>query len=206
VSKKTGVGRRRRRRSDADRNVAVILDTAVHVLNEQPGASIGEIAKAAGLTRQTVYAHFPSREYLIGAVVEQATRDAVADVDAADLDRGSATAAMRRYVAAGWRTLERYPLLLHVPTAFLGADVLAAHHRPLQDRLERLVQRGQETAEFDPGPSPAWLAAAILGLGHTAGEQLTAGTLDAPGARKALEHTVLRMLGTEPPPTTRRPS
>lgn len=172
------------------------------MLNEQPSASIGEIASSAGLTRQTVYAHFPSRESLIGAVVEHVTREAIAGIDAANLDHGPATVAMRRYLAAGWETLERFPLLLHVPTAFLGANTLTALHRPIQHRLERLIQRGQEAGQFDPTLSPAWLAAAIVSLSHTASEQLAAETVDDHDARRALEHTVLRMLGTEPPPAT----
>jgi AcrR family transcriptional regulator len=32
------------------------------VLSAQPEASVEDIARAAGVSRQTVYAHFPSRE------------------------------------------------------------------------------------------------------------------------------------------------
>ena len=45
-------------RADAERSIAAILDAAVQVLAARPDAGMGEIAKAAGVARQTVYAHF----------------------------------------------------------------------------------------------------------------------------------------------------
>ncbi|HEY5985230.1 MAG TPA: helix-turn-helix domain-containing protein, partial [Streptosporangiaceae bacterium] len=62
--------RRRRQRSDARQSVAAVLDAAIRTLGERPGASMDEIARAAGVSRQTVYAHFPSRDTLIDAVIE----------------------------------------------------------------------------------------------------------------------------------------
>ena len=40
-----------------------------------------DIARAAGVSRQTVYAHFPSREALLDAVVERATAEVTAALD-----------------------------------------------------------------------------------------------------------------------------
>ena len=67
--------RRRRRRADAEQNVTAILQAATKVLSAQPEASVEDIARAAGVSRQTVYAHFPSRETLLNAVIEQATAE-----------------------------------------------------------------------------------------------------------------------------------
>ena len=50
----------RRQRSDAVRSRTAVVDAAVDLLGRQPGASVEEIATAAGVTRQTVYAHHPS--------------------------------------------------------------------------------------------------------------------------------------------------
>ena len=81
--------RRRRRRADADRSAAAVLDAAVEVLGQHPDASVDHVAAAAGLARQTVYAHYPSRRALLAAVVDRITADAVAALDAADLDSGA---------------------------------------------------------------------------------------------------------------------
>ncbi|MGH3112703.1 MAG: TetR/AcrR family transcriptional regulator, partial [Gaiellaceae bacterium] len=79
---------RRRRRADAERSIAAILDAAIEVLSERPAASVEEIAGAAGVARQTVYAHYPSREALLQAVVDRALAETVAAIDAAEPDEG----------------------------------------------------------------------------------------------------------------------
>ncbi|WP_328346627.1 TetR/AcrR family transcriptional regulator [Streptomyces violaceus] len=70
------------------------------------------IAAAAGVTRQTVYAHFSSRDALLVAAVDRITEDAVAAMDAAALDEGPARAALLRSLDASWRSFEdNAPLL-----------------------------------------------------------------------------------------------
>ena len=59
----------RGRRADARRNVEAILDAALVCLVHDPGASVGEIAQAAGVGRVTLYGHFKSRADLIDAVL-----------------------------------------------------------------------------------------------------------------------------------------
>ena len=74
--------RQRRRRADAEQNVTTILDAAARALSAQPEASVEDIARSAGLSRQTVYAHFLSREALLDAVVERATAEVSAAFEA----------------------------------------------------------------------------------------------------------------------------
>src|SRR5690242_10758126 len=102
----------RRRRSDARRSVEAILGAARTVLGERPDASMEEIAGAAGLTRQTVYAHFPSRDALVAALVEAARVRGLAAVDAADLDAAPPVDALRSFLDISWQLLRDFPLLL----------------------------------------------------------------------------------------------
>ena len=178
-----------------------MLDAAAHLLGTRPDASVEEIAEAAGVSRQTVYAHFGSRDGLLRAVLDRITLAAVAALDAARLDEGSAADALVRYLDAGWDTVTRYPVLGHLlPEA---ADGELERHEPALDRLARLVRRGQDSGEFDRALSPDWLLAATFALGHAAGAEVTAGRADPEQARIALRRSVLRVFGVGEEPGTR---
>lgn len=174
-----------------------MLDAAVAVLGRRPEASVEEIATAAGVSRQTVYAHYPSREVLLATVIDRITEEAVAAMDAAALDEGPAAAAILRLLDVSWRTFERYPLLLHPAATSTSQRESHDQHGPVLDRLERLIRRGQDTGEFDRRPSPTWLLAATIGLGHAAGAEVAAGRMPAGQAADALRHSVLRILGAD---------
>ncbi|KOX19379.1 hypothetical protein ADK67_33510 [Saccharothrix sp. NRRL B-16348] len=174
------------------------MSAAKAVLAAQPHASVEDVAAAAGVSRQTIYAHFKTREALVGAVVDVITGEAVAEMDAARLDEGSAADALLRLLDASWRTLQRYPLLLGTATTAVDADADHARHQPVVDHLDRLLTRGRLSGEFtDDVPTP-WLATAVIALGHAAGDAVNAGRLSLPDATEALARSVLRVCGVDP--------
>ncbi|RQX07270.1 TetR/AcrR family transcriptional regulator [Micromonospora inaquosa] len=185
----------RNRRADARRNSSAILDAAVRLLDAQPDASLDAIASAAGVTRQTVYAHFPSREHLMAAVVQRITDEAVAAMDAADPDTGSATEALIRVLNAGAQTAGRYPVLIQqIASLPVSPHVDEERHAPVADRINRVIQRGQTSGEFDTGLPAGWLAAITIKLGHAAGEEVDAGRMTPAEAAEALRTVLIRML------------
>lgn len=183
------------RRADARRNVAATITAATRVLGERPQASVDEIAAAAGVTRQTVYAHFPSRAALVRAVVEQLTAEALAAFDAAALDEGPATDALLRFVSTAWRLFDRHPFLLAGAEEAMSAADAEALHAPVLTRLERLLRRGRRTGEFDRAVPLGWLVTAIVALGHAAGSEVAAGRLSSRRAERAVGDSVLRLVG-----------
>src|SRR3954471_24551140 len=58
----------KRRRADAERNIASITDAALEALASDPDVSMAEIARRAGVVRATIYMHFPTRAALLDAV------------------------------------------------------------------------------------------------------------------------------------------
>ncbi|MDL4775807.1 TetR/AcrR family transcriptional regulator [Actinomadura xylanilytica] len=189
------------RRADARRSRASILEAAARLLNSAPDASVGAIAADAGVTRQTVYAHFPSRPQLLAAVLDQVTEEAVAAMDALDLDTGPAVDALLRLIDASARTTARYPVLLQRIRA-LPEVPQADHerHAPVADRLERVIRRGQRSGEFDDRLSPDWLVAVVIDLGHTAAAETDADRMTGQEATDALHISLRRILGANTPP------
>jgi AcrR family transcriptional regulator len=181
-------------RADAERSIAAILDAAVKLLGERPDASMADIAAVAGVARQTVYAHYRSREALLTAVAERARAEAVAAIDAAEPERGPPGEALARLVPAWWRTVERHARVLEALAPSVG-DAAEAHdfHAPILGRVERLIRRGRRTGDFDRDLPIGWVVAAFLGLMHAAAEEVVAGRLKPDAAGRALERTVPRL-------------
>ncbi len=191
-SAQPGAGRRRQR-SDARQSIAAILDAAIESLNANPAASVEDIARTAGVSRQTVYAHFPTRDALLGAVVERSTAEAAAAFDAAGLDGLPPAAALVRLLEAGWRVAARYPFAWHLPPVSPGED--ADRHAPVLDRMLDLIRRGQESGDLDASLPPGWLLAASLALGRAAEEEVKTGRMTIDDATHAVHHSFLRLLG-----------
>lgn len=157
-----------------------------------------DVATAAGLSRQTVYAHFPTRDALITSVYQRMTDEVLAALDEARLDEGPAAEALLRLLRVSWRTFDRYPALPPPPDA---ADVEL--HQPVFDRLTRLIRRGQQAGEFDCDAAPGWLFAATIALGHAGWAEVVAGRMSPADAAAAVQAGVLRVYGAKPlPPST----
>ena len=60
-------------------------------------------------------------------------------------------------------------------------------------RLEQLIRRGQHTGDFDRALPADWLAAAVVGLAHTAADEVAAGRLTADKAYAVLSESALRL-------------
>lgn len=193
----TGV-RRRRQRADARQSIAAILQAAAEALNGDPAASVEDIARAARVTRQTVYAHFPSREALIDAVTERATEEVAAAFETAGLDDAPPRVALTRLLDTGWRVAARYPFLWNQPSVSAGQD--RERHGPVLSRMLAIIERGQETGDFDRALSPAWLLTAALALGRAAEDEVQAGRMTIDEASHAVHHSYLRLFGIQETP------
>lgn len=194
----------RSRRSDARRSIDAILNAARIVLGERPDASMEEIATAADVTRQTVYAHFPSRDALFAALIDAAAAEYIGALDAAGLDTAPPADALARFLDSGWSFLRRYPLLLDPTAIRIPRPSSNDPHDVVPPRLERLIRRGQLTGDFDPSLHAAWLTAAVIGLQHAAAAEVAAGRLTARKAAALCLESTLRLCGSGGPPSASR--
>lgn len=197
--------RRRRQRSDARQSVTAILQAATEALNADPRASVEDIARAAGVTRQTVYAHFPTRDALLDAVIARAMAELTEAFDAAGPDAAGfdderpdhepPSVALIRLLETGWQVAARYPVAWHLPQ--VSAEQDAARHAPVLSRLHELIRRGQEAGELDATASPEWLLTAALAVGRAAEEEVRSGRMTVEEATQAVRHSFYRLLGVK---------
>jgi AcrR family transcriptional regulator len=178
------------RRADAERSIARIHEAAVDALASDPDASMAEIARRAGVVRATIYVHFPTREDLIAAITERAIAEVTEVIAAAEPGAGDASEALRRVIAAAWRTLGRFHALVAI-NAQLANHELRARHDPVLSLLEPLIERGQRDGSFRSGVPPEWHLSMILALIHAASGELRAERLAGVRIEAALADTVI---------------
>jgi AcrR family transcriptional regulator len=185
-----------RRRADAERSVARILDAAVDALAGDPDVSMAEIARRAGVVRATIYVHFPTREALLEAVTHRAIDTVAQTIDAAEPHRGPPAEALARVVAASWRTLGRYHALVAINTQQHGHAELRERHSAVLAALQPLIERGQADGTFRADVPAAWHLSMLMALMHAASGELGIGRVKKADAEPALVATILGAVTT----------
>lgn len=179
----------RKRRADADRSVAAILEAAVVCLAASPDASMTDIAKAAGVGRVTLYGHFASRDELRTAAIGHVVDQVQAAFDALQLDQLPPAQGLEQILRHAWRVIERH-------RAFFGAVMhhpdhdAMRHHQAILEQIEQLIVRGQAEGVFRTDLPRPWLVAACLGLVHAAVMYADTGHIPPDEAVDALVATV----------------
>lgn len=185
----------RKERADAVRSRRSILDAAVRLLAEGTFSGLGEVAREAGVTRQTVYAHFASRAQLLEAVLDELVGDHRTALEQARLDEGSAVEALGRLLALSGELSERGGVALENLARMSTPEESEAQHDLVRTALVRLAGRGQRQGEFDPGVPAEWIATATIALGHAAAAEVAAGRVSRRRADRLLLDSLLRVYG-----------
>ena len=181
----------KRRRADADRSVAAILDAALEALASDPDSSMSEIARRAGVVRATIYVHFPTREALLDAVMEYAVGQVAEATRAAEPQRGEPAEALERVLRATWKQLAQFHGLLAINTARLSAEELHRRHLPVLDQFAPLIERGQKAGVFRSDLPVSWLLAVTRSLVHTASHEIRGGRIPESKAEAVMISTIL---------------
>jgi len=186
-----------RRRADAERNIAAILTAAADMFGRGQSPAMAEVAAAAGVRRATLYAHFPSREELLDAVVAHAMNHTDEVLTTLALDDDSAGVAVERLVRRSWSILDRYRRLRTAALAELGPERLRRHHDRTLHHVERLIRRGQDDGLFRTDLPLDWLVTTFYAVVHAAADEADAGHLAQDEAPDLLVTTVLSLLAGE---------
>jgi TetR/AcrR family transcriptional repressor of mexCD-oprJ operon len=174
-------------RQVAERNVDAILD-AVEELLPQGQANISAVAVLAGVSRVTVYAHFPTWTALLEAAVERAVRRTMAALESAHADDGPPVAALERMMTAAWQHLARYGAMAAAVAELLSPEAVARTHQAAHHTIGALLARGQADGSFRTDLPASWLVSAAIALVHACSDEVRAGQID--------EHDAIRILTT----------
>jgi AcrR family transcriptional regulator len=142
--------RQRNQRGEGDRLRLEILDAAMRVLDEHPGAelSLRGVAREAGISAPAIYAHFEDRDAVTAAVI-RATWDQLAE-DLARAARAARTrgpiaqlkAQLRAYVRYAMGRPSRYQLLFAMSPS--GDIPKALRSRPVEPAFLEIVRTIRE--------------------------------------------------------------
>lgn len=153
-------------RTGRARREAILTNAARAFLEEGYGISIDRVAERAGVSKQTVYNHFGSKEDLFGEVVSLLIRDLTAPLDAAPDDSDPETVL---------RQLARQSLAMALEPEYLNGHRL-------------MVAEAQRFPEFAAMAYEAGVARVTRSLANYLADQTTKGRLAVKEATLAAEH------------------
>src|SRR4051794_32714703 len=184
----------KRRRADAERSISSIIDAALAALASDPDVSMAEIARRAGVVRATVYMHFPTRESLLDAVMEDATTQVADAIQEAEPERGEPREALERVLRATWQQLSQFHGVLGININRLSSTELRRRHLPMTTQIVPLLERGQAEGVFRSDVSATWLIAVVRAIVHLASTELQAGRLSQADVEQTMLTTVMSAL------------
>jgi TetR/AcrR family transcriptional regulator, mexCD-oprJ operon repressor len=177
-------------REVAERNVDAILDAAEDLLRQQGHANISAVAVQAGVSRVTVYAHFPTWEALLEAAVERAVKHTVAALAGARPDDGPADEALERMLAAGWHYLGRYEAMAKAVSELLTPGAVTRTHQAAFHTIGALLSRGQAEGTFRTDLPADWLIHASIALMHECSDGVRSGLIDPADAPRIITTSI----------------
>jgi AcrR family transcriptional regulator len=184
------------RRADAERNAAAIVNAARAAFGRGETPAMNEVARAAGVGRGTLYAHFSSREELLEAVLDRVFTEADQALDEARPESGPADAALERVVRTSWAVLDGCRRIRGAALALLGPERLRERHDRAAGRVEDLVGRGRGEGAFRRDLPTDWLVTLFFAMLHAAADEVDSGRLDTGRAADHLVASVLSLMRT----------
>lgn len=180
----------RRPRKDATANRAGILRAAATTLAVDPGASIDQIARAAGLSRRALYGHFDDRHALLSELITAGAQRF--NLIAASVDEPHPPLALARLTAALWTEAAHVQVAAALALDEVHVEETAAALAPLRRTLMAVIRTGQDDGSLRTDIAAPTLARLIE---ETARLAVTHFDASSPAATTLAVRAVLSMAG-----------
>ncbi|MFF0249630.1 TetR/AcrR family transcriptional regulator [Streptosporangium sandarakinum] len=142
-------------RADAERSVRAILEAAERLLVEEPGASMEQIAAAAGVARTTIHRRFANRQALIEALASSAARQLAQAVEDGRPDTAPPLVAMHRITANVLQVKSAWAFALELPAD--PDSEAAVLQRDIARRCIAVLKRAQADKLIDEAADLDWV-------------------------------------------------
>lgn len=170
-----------------------LLDVVAEVLVAQPGASLAEVAEAAGISRTTLHKHYATRDELVLAVGVRATEIWEQAVDRV-ADEPGTEAGLRELLAAMIESGPQLTFLWRNPV--LDEDhELAERYIAVQNRCLAVLDRARREGLLAAATPDWWVLQTMFALVYTAAEAVQFGKLAPLDAPDLALRTLLNGLG-----------
>ncbi|GAQ71552.1 bacterial regulatory proteins, tetR family [Streptomyces turgidiscabies] len=166
-----------------------VLRSAAALLTRKATSTMDEVAKAAGISRATLHRLFAGRDALVRALESLGIAECEAALDAARLEEGAASDAVRRLVREIEPAAGLLSFLYTENQLFEGEEQNEGWART-DARISALFRRGQANGEFRIDLTPAWLTEALFGLLASGAWMVQSGK----GAPKDFHHMIVELL------------
>jgi TetR/AcrR family transcriptional regulator, mexCD-oprJ operon repressor len=174
----------------AGRNAEAILDAAEELLELEGHATISAVAAQAGVSRVTVYAHYPTWDALLEAAVERAVGRTMTALESARPADGPPAEALDRMLTAAWQHLARYGAMARAVAETLSPAAVARTHRAVHHTVGALLERGRADGSFRTDVPATWLVTACIALIHACSDSVRTGDIDEHDAARILRTSV----------------
>ncbi|WP_299613132.1 TetR/AcrR family transcriptional regulator [uncultured Tateyamaria sp.] len=172
----------------------LILEAAFEVFSQNPGASLADVAKQAGVGRATLHRHYAGRDELMVALTLAAAQELDEAVNAAVADCKTYTEGLEVALGAILPLAARHMFLATEPATHdpRVAEVYASQTRDLTHDVDMAKAEGT----FDPHIPTEWIVQAYENLIYAGWAMVSAGDATPKQASALAWRTLTR--GTRP--------
>lgn len=173
-----------------------LQDIAIQVLIANRGASMQDIATAAGIGRTTLHRYFASRDELLRALTLAALHDANQATSASRLEEGTALEALERAITINIPIGHRFHFLLN-EWRFDNEEEVRAKNVQQLEVYEALMCRGQQEGTLRSDLPAKWMVNVLTALVFMACESIRDGYTAPRDAPRLVLTTLLVGIGQQ---------